>query len=98
VEENDLLASGGEHVLMGVEGKLMIGQTEAVQPYKQWSARDFGRPARDPKSGMLPPKLARLMINLSGVDPKGKTILDRLPFLKRLVVKRKLRHDAKRQI
>lgn len=40
--------------------------TEAIQPIEDWGERDFGRPGRDSKSGMLPPKLARIMINLAG--------------------------------
>ena len=48
-----------------------------MQDFKAWSTRDFGRPARDSKSGMLPPKLARMMINLSGVQT-NQTLLD--PF------------------
>ncbi len=78
VEQNNLLPSGGEYVLIVSKNKILVGQTEAIQDFKFWSARDFGRPARDPKSGMLPPKLARMMINLSGVNPEGKTLLD--PF------------------
>ncbi len=78
VETNGLLESGGEFVLFATEGKILIGQTEAIQNFKAWSDRDFGRPARDAKSGMLPPKLARMMINLSGIDPYGATLLD--PF------------------
>ena len=58
--------------------EILIGQTETIQDFEAWGERDFGRPARDPKSGMLPPKLARLMINLSGIDLVGKTLLD--PF------------------
>lgn len=42
--------------------------TEAIQPIEDWGERDFGRPGRDSKSGMLPPKLARIMINLAGGD------------------------------
>src|SRR5205823_3602162 len=40
----------------------------AVQPFEQFSARDFGRPGRDDLSGMLPPKLAIIMINLAAND------------------------------
>lgn len=40
--------------------------TEAIQPIEEWGQRDFGRPGRDSKSGMLPPKLARIMINIAG--------------------------------
>ncbi len=42
-----------------------LAKTEAVQPFEQFSARDFGRPGRDDLSGMLPPKLAMIMINLA---------------------------------
>lgn len=40
--------------------------TRAVQDIAQWGERDYGRPSASPSSGMLPPKLARIMINLSG--------------------------------
>lgn len=51
--------------------------TRAVQPIESWSERDFGRPGRDSESGMLPPKLARMMINISGASP-SEVLLD--PF------------------
>ncbi|MBI5369940.1 methyltransferase domain-containing protein [Candidatus Uhrbacteria bacterium] len=78
VTENGLLASGGEYVIVKLSDRFLIGQTQTIQDYHGWSNRDFGRPARDAKSGMLPPKLARMMINLSGVAPQGHSILD--PF------------------
>lgn len=52
-----------------------IGLTTNVQNIDDWSERDFGRPFRDAKTGMLPPKVARMMVNLSG--PKS-VLLD--PF------------------
>lgn len=78
VKTNGLLSSGSEFVLLANEKSVWIGQTECVQDFKAWSKRDFGRPARDPRSGMLPPKLARIMINLGRIDPIGASILD--PF------------------
>jgi len=51
--------------------------TRAIQPIEEMSERDYGRPSIDNKSGMLPPKLARMMINLT-MPNKGETILD--PF------------------
>lgn len=48
-----------------------IGKTVAVQDFKLYGFRDYERPARDRKSGMLPPKVAQMMINLSGVKPGG---------------------------
>lgn len=41
-----------------------VGLTTHVQNIDAWSERDFGRPFRDAKTGMLPPKLARIMLNL----------------------------------
>lgn len=77
VEQNKLVRSGRELVYIGQGKKIFIGVTEAVQPFKALSARDYGRPARDDRSGMLPPKLAQIMINLAQ-GKKEETILD--PF------------------
>jgi len=43
----------------------ILAKTCAVQEFEEYGMRDFGRPARDAKSGMLPPKLSKIMINLS---------------------------------
>lgn len=43
-------------------------KTLDVQDYRSFSDRDFGRPRRNAKNGMLPPKLARMMVNLAEVD------------------------------
>lgn len=77
IAKNHLLTSGGEFVLIETKGGILIGQTETIQNFEAWSHRDFGRPARDAKSGMLPPKLARMMINLAC----GSLALDRLVLL-----------------
>ncbi|MBQ3440908.1 hypothetical protein IJG27_01180 [Candidatus Saccharibacteria bacterium] len=49
-----------------------------IQDIDAYSRRDQGRPKRDAKVGMLPPKLAQILINLCGPLPEGSTILD--PF------------------
>ena len=49
-----------------------------VQDIDAYVERDQARPARDAKVGMLPPKLAQILINLCGPLPEGATILD--PF------------------
>lgn len=54
-----------------------VGRTTHVQDADAWSLRDYGRPARDERVGMLPPKLARIMTNLADL-PRGGTLLD--PF------------------
>lgn len=55
----------------------MIGITEAIQDFVLYGKLDYGRPQSDAVSGMLPPKLAKIMINLSGVC-KNNILLD--PF------------------
>ncbi|MFA4941171.1 MAG: DNA methyltransferase [Patescibacteria group bacterium] len=77
VEQNKLISQGAEIVLIQKDNHVLMGKTLAVQPFKELSFRDFGRPARDDFSGMLPPKLAQIMINLSGAK-NDDTILD--PF------------------
>lgn len=49
-----------------------------VQDIEAYAKRDQARPARDAKVGMLPPKLAQILINLCGPLPEGARILD--PF------------------
>lgn len=77
VEENRLTGPGIEFCFFPGQDQLLIGQTLAVQPYKDLSFRDYERPARDDHSGMIPPKLAMIMLNLSGAR-FGEKIID--PF------------------
>ncbi|MCX6810319.1 MAG: hypothetical protein NTY30_01100 [Candidatus Berkelbacteria bacterium] len=42
-----------------------IGKLIAVQNINEWTRHDYGKPKSDAKSGMLPPKLARMMVNLA---------------------------------
>lgn len=49
-----------------------------VQNIDLYGARDQARPARDAKVGMLPPKLAQILINLATQGAKNGLILD--PF------------------
>jgi tRNA (guanine10-N2)-dimethyltransferase len=49
-----------------------------VQDIEAYAKRDQARPARDAFVGMLPPKLAQILINLCGPLKAGATILD--PF------------------
>ena len=49
-----------------------------VQDIDAYARRDQARPARDAKVGMLPPKLAQILINLCGRLKPGSVVLD--PF------------------
>jgi len=77
VVKNKLLDKGVELCIFSSDHGYQIGKTHAVQPFEEYSNRDYGRPGRDAKRGMLPPKLARSMVNLAGAKD-GALILD--PF------------------
>lgn len=77
VHKERLLKNGVEIVLFKDTHGLTFGRTLAVQPFQDFSHRDYGRPQVDARSGMLPPKLARMMVNLSGFA-QGDILLD--PF------------------
>lgn len=56
-----------------------IARAVAWQPYREWSSRDYDRPCADPKGGMLPPKVARMAVNIAaGPNRDGKLLVD--PF------------------
>lgn len=75
---NKLTGPLGWEILLVQDGNdVIIAQTTAVQNIDDYSERDFGRPKRDAFVGMLPPKLAQIMINLSKPHAES-TILD--PF------------------
>ncbi len=57
---------GPEIVITKSGGEFMVAKVEAVQDIDAYSKRDFKKPFRDMKVGMLPPKLAQILINLTG--------------------------------
>ncbi|MFH0853176.1 MAG: DNA methyltransferase [bacterium] len=69
VAKNGLMSKGFELLILKDKKAVHLAITKAVQPFRDLSERDYGRPARDNHRGMLPPKLALMMINLSGVGP-----------------------------
>jgi len=61
------------------ENEFLFSQTIAVQEFEEWASRDYDRPYFDSKKGMLPPKAARMVVNIGlGAHAVGKTLLD--PF------------------
>lgn len=77
VSKNKLIQKGAEVMLIPTKEAVIIGKTLCVQEFEEFSKRDYGRPVRDMKSGVMPPKLARIMINLAQVS-QSDTLLD--PF------------------
>ena len=63
-----------EIIKFGKEYYLVTG----VQNISEYAKRDQARPARDAKVGMLPPKLAQILLNLNGELSAGARVLD--PF------------------
>ncbi|MDE1855648.1 MAG: methyltransferase domain-containing protein [Candidatus Micrarchaeota archaeon] len=78
VIHNKLIGDFGfEFILVGNKKETYLARTVYVQDIESYSKRDYERPGRDTKIGMLPPKLAQMMLNLAGVR-EGMTVLD--PF------------------
>ncbi len=74
---NQLTTKGFEIILAYTGSEVVLARTYAYQDIDSYSKRDWERPVRDSKVGMLPPKLAQMMINLVH-PPKGATVYD--PF------------------
>jgi len=77
VHKERLLKNGVEILLLKGKKGIIVAHTLAVQPFQSFSKRDYGRPQRDHKSGMLPTKVARMMLNIAA-PTSDDTILD--PF------------------
>ena len=76
----NILNKGGE--ICALEGKngWYIGKTLAIQDIDAYSTRDYERPERDARVGMLPPKLAQILINLSGHNKLGESAKEKSLF------------------
>lgn len=91
-QENDLSTATAHHNKLGLSSNkvellivrsarnIVVAESIGAQNITALAARDQGRPRRDAFVGMLPPKLAQIMINLAGPLPTTHTprILD--PF------------------
>jgi tRNA G10 N-methylase Trm11 len=65
--------TGWELVFIRDGQKTVVAQTVKVQDIEAYTKRDRERPKRDAKVGMLPPKLAQIIINLAaGKLPEDK--------------------------
>ena len=77
VTKNLLLQKGAEICILAGKNQVYTAKTCAVQDFEDYGRRDYQRPVRDEKQGMIPPKVAQIMLNLSG-SKQNDTILD--PF------------------
>lgn len=69
-----------EMVVINLGEKIIFGQTALIQDIDDWTKRDRSKPYADRKKGMLPPKVARMMVNIASGDAgvTRKTVYD--PF------------------
>ena len=75
VTHNHLIEKGAEICVLASPTKVYVAKTLVVQDFEDYGRRDYQRPVRDEKQGMIPPKVAQIMINLCGSKP-GSTLLD----------------------
>lgn len=59
---------GVEYLVVKEGTRHWVAETVGMQDIDAYSKRDYGKPFRDMKMGMLPPKLAQILINLTGVS------------------------------
>lgn len=84
VLHNGLLGETGRELVVAIDGeRALIGLTSVEQNIESYTLRDRGRPMRDAQIGMLPPKLAQILINLAAgqllpKETQDVTLLD--PF------------------
>ncbi len=82
LNEHELLMLAHQHVsefnLLPSGEEIMIAKTVWIYDAEDWVARDRAKPYRDIKRGMLPPKVARIMVNLATQGKSGLTLAD--PF------------------
>ena len=80
--EHELLMLAHQHVsefnLIPCGNNISIAKTIWIYDAEDWVSRDRNKPYRDIKRGMLPPKVARIMVNLSTQGKSGLTLAD--PF------------------
>lgn len=69
VQRQGLIKHGIEILVIQGETEVVMAKTLAVQDYQAYSLRDYGRPEKDAKRGMIPPKLAQMMLNLARLQP-----------------------------
>ncbi|MEK7570439.1 MAG: RsmD family RNA methyltransferase [Patescibacteria group bacterium] len=72
--QGKILTQGFEVLLLATPTGLVWGRTADTQDIAAYGDRDFGRPARDSVSGMLPPKVAQVMVNLTQPKPNDRLL------------------------
>lgn len=79
---HELIMLARQHVsefnVIKAGAELIIAKTVWIYDAEDWVSRDRSKPYQDIKRGMLPPKIARIMVNLATRGQTGLTLAD--PF------------------
>jgi tRNA G10 N-methylase Trm11 len=67
VTSNSVLEKGFELSILENDNEQLYGKTLAIQDIESFADRDYNKPNANVDMGMLPPKLARIMCNLTGL-------------------------------
>jgi tRNA G10 N-methylase Trm11 len=78
VEKERLVSEKSDLMLFEQNSKLTVAYTVALQDFEGYSFRDYEKPFRDARMGMLPPKLAQMMLNIALGQGTKATVYD--PF------------------
>ncbi len=62
--------NGAEILILRTKNGPLLAQTLAAQNVQKFSERDYHKPERDMMVGMLPPKIALMLVNLSCIHKK----------------------------
>ena len=65
IEKSGILKKGTDMNIVTLGNRRFVTRTIEVQPFDTYRSRDYDKPMRLPHDGMLPPKLALMMINLA---------------------------------
>lgn len=75
------LPEAGMELLVATDGKnWWYAATTAVQPFDAYRRRDYEKAVRDARVGMLPPKLAQMLVNLALGHSPSKDVAIYDPF------------------
>ena len=73
IKHNKIFPDGREFIVVQSKDKMLLAIGLSFQDIDMYSKRDYEKPCRDRKVGMLPPKLSQIMINLA--DPDDNTVI-----------------------
>jgi tRNA G10 N-methylase Trm11 len=69
LRHNFVIEHGFELMVIVSRSEMIMAKTIGVQNIDWYSKRDYGRPSRSAKVGMLPPKLAQILVNTTSGSP-----------------------------